>query len=124
MKSGPQQRPRRRVKPGPWRTLSEREAVFSRTDVLAAALSWEPGAVSIGEAERTVGEFQKSGVLHAANLPVRGESLTTDRAIADEKETISLMSERSRPGPGPDARAGSGQACCARDRSRTDRKRR
>ena len=73
--------------------LSEREAVFSRTDMLAAPLSWDPGAVSIGEAERTVREFQKSSVLHAANHPVRGESLTTDRAIADEKETISLMSE-------------------------------
>ena len=73
--------------------LSEREAVFSRTDVLAAALAWKPGAVSIGEAERTVSELQKSGVLHAANLPVRGESLTTDKAIADEKETISLMNE-------------------------------
>ena len=56
--------------------LSEREAVFSRTDVLAAALAWKPGAVSIGEAERTVSELQKSGVLHAANLPVQGESLT------------------------------------------------
>ena len=73
--------------------LSEREAVFSRTDVLAATLAWKPGAVSIGEAERTVSELQKSGVLHAANLPVRGESLTTDKAIADEKETISLMNE-------------------------------
>ena len=73
--------------------LSEREAVFSRTDVLAAALAWKPGAVSIGEAERTVSELQKSGALHAANLPVRGESLTTDKAIADEKETISLMNE-------------------------------
>ena len=31
--------------------LSEREAVFSRTDLLAAALAWQPGAVSIGEAE-------------------------------------------------------------------------
>ena len=73
--------------------LSEREAVFSRTDVLAAALAWKPGAVSIGEAERTVSELKKSGALHAANLPVRGESLTTDKAIADEKETISLMNE-------------------------------
>ena len=73
--------------------LSEREAVFSRTDVLAAALAWKPGAISIGEAERTVSELQKSGALHAANLPVRGESLTTDKAIADEKETISLMNE-------------------------------
>ena len=49
--------------------------------------------MSIGEAERTVSELQKSGALHAANLPVRGESLTTDKAIADEKETISLMNE-------------------------------
>ena len=71
--------------------LSEREAVFSRNALLAAALAWRPGAVSIAEAEAALGRLEKSGTLHAANLPARGESLTTDRALADERETIALM---------------------------------
>ena len=71
--------------------LSEREAVFSRTALLTAALAWEPGAVSIEEAARAVGELEKKGILQAASVPVPGESLTTDMAVAEEKETISLM---------------------------------
>ena len=71
--------------------LSERDSVFSRTDLLAATLAWRPGAVAIGEAEDAVARLEKAGTLHAANLPVPGESLTTDRAVADEKETIALM---------------------------------
>ena len=69
--------------------LSEREAVFSRTALLAAALAWRPGAVDVAEA--ALGRLEKAGALHAANLPARGESLTTDRALADERETIALM---------------------------------
>ena len=75
--------------------LSEREAVFSRTNLLTAALAWKPGAVTIGEAEAAVGRLEKGGILHAANLPVPGDSLTTDRAMADERENIALM-ERGR----------------------------
>ena len=75
--------------------LSEREAVFSRTGLLAAALAWRPGAVTIGDAEGAVARLEREGALHAANLPVPGYSLTTDRAVADEKEAISLM-ERGR----------------------------
>ncbi len=71
--------------------LAEREAVFSRTDLLAAAIARQPGAVAIGDAERAVAGLERDGALHAANLPVRGESLTTDRALADERETIALM---------------------------------
>ena len=71
--------------------LSEREAVFSRTDLLTATLSREPGAVGIGEAEAAVARLEKSGTLLAANHPVPGDSLTTDRAVADERETIALM---------------------------------
>ena len=59
--------------------LSEREAVFSRDDLLAATLAWRPG---------TIARLEKAGVLHATNLPVPGQSLTTDKAIADEKETV------------------------------------
>ncbi len=71
--------------------LSEREAVFSRTALLAAALAWRPGAVDVAEAEAALGRLEKAGALHAANLPARGESLTTDRALVDERETIALM---------------------------------
>ena len=75
--------------------LAEREAVFARTDLLTAAIARQPGAVAIGEAERAVALMEREGALHAANLPVPGESLTTDKALADEKETIALM-ERGR----------------------------
>ena len=71
--------------------LSEREAVFAKTDLLAAALAWKPGAVTIGEAEAAVARLEKEGMLHACGLPQWGESLTTDRAVADENETIALM---------------------------------
>ena len=84
--------------------VSEREAVFSRTQLLTAALSWQPGLVAIEDAERAVAGLEKAGTLHAANLPVAGESLTTDKAIADEKETIALM--RSGQGRGVAAMRG------------------
>ena len=71
--------------------LSEREAVFAKTDLLAAALAWKPGSVTIGEAEAAAARLEKEGTLHACGLPAWGESLTTDRAVADEKETIALM---------------------------------
>ena len=75
--------------------LAEREAVFARTDLLAAALAWRPGAVTIGEAKDAMARLEKTGTLHAANAPVLGDLLTTDQAIVDEKETIALM-ERGR----------------------------
>ena len=75
--------------------LAEREAVFARSDLLTAILSWRTGSVTIGEAEQAVARLERTGVLHAANALVLGDSLTTDRAIADEKETIALM-ERGR----------------------------
>ena len=71
--------------------LSEREAVFAKTDLLAAALAWKPGSATIGEAEAAVARLEKEGTLHACGLPAWGESLTTDKAVADEKETIALM---------------------------------
>ena len=58
--------------------LAERGAVFARTDLLAAALAWRPGAVTIGEAEQAVARLEKAGVLHAANALVLGDSLTTE----------------------------------------------
>ena len=71
--------------------LSEREAVFSRTDLLAAALAWDPGKVTVGEAEAAVAERGAAGSLHAARMPGMDGLLTTDRAVGDEKETIALM---------------------------------
>ena len=80
--------------------LSEREAVFARTDLLTATLAWSPGKVSIGEAEAAVERMEKAGALHAARTPVLGDALTTERALIDETETIRLMERgqgRSRP---------------------------
>ena len=71
--------------------LAEREAVFARTDLLTAALSWRTGAVTIAEAEREVAALEKAGTLLAARLPGMDGLLTTDRAVADEKETVALM---------------------------------
>ena len=71
--------------------LSEREAVFSRTDLLTAALAWSPGEVTVGEAEAAAARLEKAGSLHAARLPGMEGLLTTDRAVGDEKETIALM---------------------------------
>ncbi len=78
--------------------LSERDAVFARTDLLAAALAYSPGCASIGEIERAVAGLRREGRLHEApcleslSRAGRGSgSLTTDRAAADERETIALM---------------------------------
>ena len=38
--------------------LSEREAVFSRTDLLTAALAWDPGKVTVGEAEAAAARLE------------------------------------------------------------------
>ena len=81
--------------------LSEREAVFSRTDLLTSALAWKPGKVSIGEAEAAVTRLEKAGTLLAADYPVPGDSLTTDRTVADERETIALMERGQGRGAAP-----------------------
>ena len=70
--------------------LSEREAVFARADLLAAALAHAPGAVAIGEAEREVAALEKAGTLHAVNLPGAEDSLSLDRTVAEERETVAL----------------------------------
>ena len=71
--------------------LSEREAMFARTDLFATALAWRPGAVTMAAAEREVAALEKAGKLHPAVLAVPGGVFTTDKAVADERETISLM---------------------------------
>ena len=81
--------------------LSEREAVFARTNLLAAALAHGPGAALIGDIEREVAAREKAGTLHAARLPGAEGLLTTDRAVADERETIALMRAGERRGAAP-----------------------
>ena len=80
--------------------LAEREAVFSRSDLLAATLAWRPGEVSIESAGKAVDELIGSGSLHKATALESGEGLTTEKALADERETIGLMREgRNRGSP-------------------------
>ena len=76
-----------------WATahISEREAVFARSDLLAAALAWKPGAVSVEGAGKAIDALQREGRLHAAPGFLGGDGLTTDTALADERETIGLM---------------------------------
>ena len=80
--------------------LAEREAVFSRADLLAAALAWRPGEVAVEAAEKAVDDLRVAGTLHAAPAHEAGDGMTTDRALADERETVGLMrdgQERGRP---------------------------
>ena len=80
--------------------LSEREAVFARTDLLTATLAWSPGKVAIDEAEAAVERIEKAGTLHGARTPILGDALTTEKALIDETETIRLMERgqgRSKP---------------------------
>ena len=51
--------------------LSERDAVFGATDLLAAALAHSPGSASIEAIERTVGDF-KAGGASARRSGLRG----------------------------------------------------
>ena len=71
--------------------LSEREAVFSRSDLLAAALAHGPGKATIGEAEREVATLEKAGALHAVNLPGAEDSLATEKTAGEEREAIASM---------------------------------
>ena len=71
--------------------LSERDAVFARTDLLAAALAWSPGAASMNDIEAAVAGLEREGRLHEAPALEGGDGLATDRAVADERETVALM---------------------------------
>ena len=71
--------------------LSERDAVFARTDLLAAALAYSPGSAAIGAIERVVAGLKREGRLHDAPAIEGGGGLTTDKAVADERETVALM---------------------------------
>ncbi len=71
--------------------LSEREAVFPRSDLFAAALAHAPGAVTISGAGREVAALEKAGALHAVDLPGAEDSLATERSVAEERETVASM---------------------------------
>ena len=71
--------------------LSEREAVFARTDLLAAALAHEPGRLGMDGIEREVAALEKAGALHAVAMPGAEDSLATDRSAGEERETVALM---------------------------------
>ena len=81
--------------------LSEREAVFSRADLLAAALSYAPGTLTVDAVEREVAGLEKAGTLHAVNLPGAQDSLATDRTVGQERETIALMQAGGARGKAP-----------------------
>ena len=71
--------------------LSEREAVFARTGLLSAALTWSPGAVDSAGIEQEIAGRVEAGTLHAASLPGAEDALTTARAVAREREAIALV---------------------------------
>ena len=87
--------------------LSERDAVFARTDLLAATLAYSLGAASIDEIERAVNGLMREGRLHdAPAFPGSGPGqagggLTTDKAIAQERETVALMRSGEGRGKAP-----------------------
>ena len=71
--------------------LSEREAVFARADLFAAALAHAPGKVTMAEAEREVAALEKAGALHAVDIPGAEDSLATAKTVAEERETVASM---------------------------------
>ncbi len=71
--------------------LSERAAVFRRTDLLTAALVQAPGAVMVGDVEREVAALEKAGALHAVDMPGAEDSLATEKTAGEERETVALM---------------------------------
>ena len=81
--------------------LSERDAVFAKTDLLAAALAYSPGSTAIGEIERAVTGLMREGRLHDAPALEGGGGLTTDKAVAQERETVALMRSGEGRGKAP-----------------------
>ena len=73
--------------------LSERQAVFSHADLLAAALSQEPGSATVQEAEWAVEVLERDGKLHGAIGPEHGRHWATEAAVAREWETVERMRE-------------------------------
>ena len=81
--------------------LSERDAVFGATDLLAASLAHSPGSASVEAIERAVSECKREGRLHDAPAFEGGDGLATDRALAEERETVALMRTGAGRGKAP-----------------------
>ena len=81
--------------------LAERDAVFANTDLLAAALAYSPGAASVEAVERAVNDLKREGRLHDAPALEGGGGLTTDHAVAGERETVALMRSGAGRGKAP-----------------------
>ena len=71
--------------------LSERQAVFRRADLFAAALAHAPGTVAMAEAEREVAALEKAGRLHGVEMPGAEDSLANAKTVAEERETVASM---------------------------------
>ena len=71
--------------------LSEREAVFSRADLFAAALAHAPGTIAIEEAEREVAALEKAGTLHPVDMPGAEDLFATAKTVVEERETVASM---------------------------------
>ncbi|WP_428099693.1 MobF family relaxase [Candidatus Rariloculus sp.] len=81
--------------------LSERDAVFRRNDLTAAALAYHPGAASVEAIERAVEGLKREGQLHAAPALEGGDGLATNNTVAEERETVSLMRLGEKRGKAP-----------------------
>ncbi len=78
--------------------LSERQAVFSHADLLAATLSHEPGSATVQEAEWAVEVLERDGKLHGAIGPEHSRHWATEAAVAREWETMERMREGKNAG--------------------------
>jgi nucleoside-triphosphatase THEP1 len=72
------------------RHLEERNSVFSKNDLLNAALVREPGQIKMDAIEQGITELTGDGRLVEAHKG-REEGYTTDRALEAERETIGRM---------------------------------
>ena len=81
--------------------LSERDAVFRGTDLVAASLAYNPGMASVESIEREVNELKRTGRLHEAPGLEGGDGLATDKTVAEERETVSLMRQGENRGKCP-----------------------
>ena len=110
MAAAPGQVPARDAAAAPvaWATahLSERGAVFKRAELLAGALGYAPGTVTMAAVEREVAAREEAGTLHAVSLPSARDSLAIDRAAGEERETAALMRSSRCPRAGRDAGLG------------------
>ena len=81
--------------------LSERDAVFAKSDLLSAALAYSPGAASIEVIEQAADALRRGGRLHDAAGLKGGGGLTTDKAVAGEREVIAQMRNGQGRGKAP-----------------------